>query len=252
MTYKCPVCGSIVDKGNSLCSFCGALYQIESTGAVQTGATCFDCGHQAETILERCPECGAEYRVECPKCNHEYKAAPQLCPSCGFDNHAAYHEALNDQSCPRQRIIGVHPFYVVFRIALVLGVMGCLFFLFDQLNWEGPQALGGFFLVMAVISIVVVFVMYSSVLGKAQQTKKKRRPGTGQFALVYRTLNLPRAEHLRSFLESEGVPAFIYNRNATTLEPFDAFTGIKVMVPRDRLVQVEQLMNAFGFETDDI
>ena len=138
------------------------------------------------------------------------------------------------------------------RIVLVVAVMGALYFVIDKVDWEGTQAIGGFFLILAFLTIVVVYAIYSPFLGKAVREKRKRPKGRGKFAMVYRTLNLPRAEHLKSLLCSEDIPAFIYNQHATTLDPFDAFTGIRVMVARDRLKEVKEMMEAFGFETDDV
>jgi hypothetical protein len=140
----------------------------------------------------------------------------------------------------------------LFRILMLLAIVGALFLLVDKVDWKGPQAFGGLIIVLLILSMVVVYVLYAPALGKASRKKKRRRRSDGIFTMVYRTLDLARAEHLSALLESEEIPAFIYNRHATTLDPFDIFSGIRVMVPKDRLTEVRQIMESFGFDTDDI
>lgn len=192
--------------------------------------------------------------MECPGCQNLYEAGPLSCPSCGFDNQAAYHQAqasTEEKSVPR--LLGESIKQVLGRIMAVLLVLGGVVYLMEKVDWTGPQAYGGMFILLAMLSIVVVYVLYAPSFGPTKRgvVRKKKKP-SGQFTMIFRTLNLPRAEHLRTFLEGEGIPAFIYNRNATTLEPFDAFAGIRVMVPTDRLAEVKELMIAFGFDTEDI
>ncbi len=77
-----------------------------------------------------------------------------------------------------------------------------------------------------------------------------RKPPTGQVE-VYRTLNLGRAEHLLSLLQSEEIPATIANRHTATLEPMSLLTGVRVMVAAEREDEAREIMKAFSFKESD-
>ncbi len=250
--YHCPQCGSLVDKGNSLCHVCGALYRIAGVAAEQVGQTCFECGHQADGKPASCPECGADYQIECPACSKTYPLGTSLCPSCQFDPSSEYRDVMDARQGRGHRLRKEGAGANLFRIFMLLAIVGGLFLLVDKVDWGGPQAIGGLIVVLLLLSLVVVYVIYAPALGKTVRKKKRRRQSDGIFTMVYRTLDLARAEHLTALLESEEIPAFVYNRHATTLDPFDIFSGIRVMVPRDRLSEIRQIMESFGFDTDDI
>jgi hypothetical protein len=249
--FSCPVCESPVSAKNSLCAVCGAIYTINGMTADQIGHTCFLCGTQTDGTPKSCSECGKDYSIECPKCGHEYPIGSSTCEKCGFKN--ADHQDLdsNDQDT-----------YASFKPTattgwlkkglILFGVMGALFYLMDHIDWEGPQAFGGFFIILLVMSLVVMYVIYSPSFGITARANRDPGYARGRFAMVYRTLDLSRADHLAAVLKGEDIPAFVYNRHATTLDPFNVFSGIRVMVPCDRLDEVVKVMDAFGFETQDV
>ncbi len=248
---NCPSCGALVTGKSSLCALCGAIYQIEKSKVAQIGQTCFLCGHQTEIVGDRCPLCNAIYMVECPSCDFEYETGLRECPACGYDT-AKESEKPVEQRGGEQKVFSMKSFYILRRVAVVIALMAGIFYLFEKIDWHGPTGFLGFILIFAVLSVVIVYVIYAPGAGPPYREKKKRSKGQGRFTMVYRTLDLPRAEHLRSLLNSEGVPAFIYNQHATTLDPFDIFTGIRIMVPKERLKETENIMKAFDFETDDV
>lgn len=252
-SYQCPQCGFGLESKSGLCNFCGAMYSIEDSKITITGQTCFNCGHQAEIKLNNCPKCGTEYLVECPKCAHLYKPGPATCPECGYDNSTQIHTARKDRvEKIRSVVIPDHPIRIFIRIAIIFAIMLGMFSIFDRIDWHGPQGFGGLLLLLGILSVVVMFVFFSPLFGKTTRVKPKRPNPKDDFALVYRTLDLAMAEQLKSLLESEGIPTFIYNRDATTLVPFDIFSGIRVMVPQTMLAQVYDIMDAFGFDTDEV
>jgi Putative prokaryotic signal transducing protein/Double zinc ribbon len=214
------------------------------------GQTCFACGQETDGAPKTCPECKSPFLIECPKCEAAFEPGATTCPSCGIDLLAETRAELERERSESRPLKSETATQVFFRIIAVVAVMAGLFWLVERLDWSGPESLIGMGAILAVMSLTVVYVLYSPFFGSTGKKRRIRPRRGGRFAEVYRTLNLPRARHLKSLLDSEGIPTFIYNENATTLDPFDPFTGIRVMVPSDKLEEVTALMPAFGFETD--
>lgn len=251
--FSCPQCGNSLGPKSGLCDLCGAIYKIDNSEISITGQICFVCGHQTDLKGESCPECGIKYQIECPDCQQQFEPGTNKCPACGRNNVARQTATETDKlKHLKESIIPDKPIRIFIRVALLFAIMWGMFSIFDGIDWHGPQGLGGLLLLLGILSFIVMFVFYSPVFGKAIRHKPKRPRHDDDFALVYRTLDLASAEQLKSLLESEGIPTFIYNRDATTLLPFDIFTGIRVMVPQTMLQSVFEIMDAFGFETDEI
>jgi len=246
-TVNCPVCGEVLPASRRFCERCGALFTAETMSAKAVGMVCFGCGHQASKVADRCPECAKPYTIECDACGAEAAPGVRFCPECRHDLERARFERGERLRRAMESPEGGSRLLMAYLAFALLSVL-VVFLAFVTVGREhaierfGPQ----WALILAFLIVLSAVLLSFFIRGKGKRPRPRRK---GNLVEVYRTFNLPHAEHLCALLNSEGIQTFLHNRHVTTLTPF-SLRGIEVMVEWDKLGECVEVMNAFGFESE--
>lgn len=220
---------------------------------MQTGQVCFACGAQTDDSTDRCASCGAAFLAECAACGATVEPTVRMCPICGADRHAAGDGTSDEET---QTIPPMAPgSYPLFRASFPLVIaavfmVGALAHLYTTGRVDTTYVFVAAGLFVCLLALFLGSFARRRREGAVLSDPATRKPPKGQVE-IYRTLNLGRAEHLLSLLQSEDIPATIANRHSATLEPMSLLTGVRVMVPAEHEVEAREIMTAFSFKESE-
>lgn len=245
METTCPCCGAQIDPTTTLCAACGCVYHQQENQIIPTGMVCYSCGFQADRLTGECPACQAPYRVSCFACGGLFAPGLQLCPHCGHDHFAARAPNEPPGVQPATMLSDRSPMrkFIWPGMAILVGLAGAIWLI----QSSGGSGFVDILVTVGTLVTLVVLVIVVLQLTAGGKTGKGKRRREGGMIEVYRTFSRARAEHLRSLLESENIPAFMHNQYVTTINPLFPFRGIQVLVPMEQVGETKAIMTAFGF-----